>query len=81
MAKDGAMAEKSKQYEAAAQVAKVQRADDAKKALSEYEASAAALRAKTERLKALRLAKTPPRRSPRRPPGKAKAARRPPPAA
>jgi hypothetical protein len=36
---------------------KVQRADDAKKALSEYEADAAAILAKTERLKALRLAK------------------------
>ena len=36
---------------------KVQRADDAKKALSEYEADAAAVAAKTERLRALRLAK------------------------
>jgi hypothetical protein len=36
---------------------KAQRADDAKKALSEYEADAAAIAAKTERLRALRLAK------------------------
>ena len=50
------MAEKSK-YEANAQFAKLQRAQDAKKATSEYESTAAALRAKTERLKALRLAR------------------------
>jgi len=54
--KDGDMAEKSK-HEASAQFAKVQRANDAKKATSEYEHAAAALRAKTERLKALRLAR------------------------
>jgi hypothetical protein len=36
---------------------KVQKADDARKAMSEYEANAAAVLAKTERLKALRLAK------------------------
>lgn len=36
---------------------KVQRAEDAKKALSEYEADAASILAKTERLKALRLAR------------------------
>ena len=57
------MAEKSGKYEANAQFAKVQRAEDAKKATSEYESNAAALRAKTERLKALRLARdsaTPP---------------------
>jgi hypothetical protein len=51
------MAEKSKKYDGNAQFAKLQRADDAKKATSEYESSAAALRAKTERLKALRLAR------------------------
>ena len=49
------MAEKSKKNEAYAQFAKLQRAEDAKKATSEYELTAAALRAKTERLKALRL--------------------------
>ena len=45
-----------------------QRAQDGKKAMADYEAEAAAVRAKTERLKALRLAKeaaeptaTPPR--------------------
>ncbi len=51
------MAEKSKKHEANAQFAKLQRAEDAKKATSEYESTAAALRAKTERLKALRLAR------------------------
>jgi hypothetical protein len=50
------VAEKSK-HEANAQFAKLQRANDAKAATSEYESSAAALRAKTERLKALRLAR------------------------
>jgi hypothetical protein len=63
MEKDGEMADKSNKHEANAQFAKLQRANDAKKATSEYESTAAALRAKTERLKALRLARdaaTPP---------------------
>jgi hypothetical protein len=51
------MAEKSKKHEANAQFAKLQRAQDAKKATSEYESTAAAVRAKTEKLKALRLAR------------------------
>lgn len=51
------MTEKSNKYKANAQFAKLQRADDAKQATSEYEIAAAALRAKTERLKALRLAR------------------------
>lgn len=51
------MTEKSNKFEANAQFAKLQRADDAKKATSEYETAAAALRAKTERLRALRLAR------------------------
>lgn len=51
------MAEKSKKNDASAQFAKLQRADDAKKAAADYETAAAALRAKTERLKALRLAR------------------------
>jgi hypothetical protein len=49
--------EKSKKHEAKAQFAKMHRAEDAKKAASEYETAALALRAKTERLKALRLAR------------------------
>ena len=49
--------EKSKRHEANAQFAKTHRAEDAKKAASEYETAALALRAKTERLKALRLAR------------------------
>jgi hypothetical protein len=57
MEKDGEMAEKPNKHEASAQFAKIQRANDAKKAMSEYESSAAALRVKTERLKALRLAR------------------------
>jgi hypothetical protein len=57
MEKDGAEVEKSKKHEATAQFAKIQRANDAKKATSEYETAAVALRAKTERLKALRLAR------------------------
>jgi hypothetical protein len=51
------MTDKSNKNQANAQFAKLQRADDAKKAASEYEAEAAAVRAKTERLKALRLAR------------------------
>ena len=57
MEKDGEMAEKPNKHEATAQFAKIQRANDAKKATFEYESTAAALRAKTERLKALRLAR------------------------
>ena len=57
MEKDGEMADKPNNHEANAQFAKIQRANDAKKATSEYEATAAALRQKTERLKALRLAR------------------------
>ncbi len=51
------MADKSNKHEANAQFAKINRANDAKKAMSEYETAAAALRLKTERLKALRLAR------------------------
>jgi hypothetical protein len=39
------------------QFAKLQRAEDGKKAMAEYEAEAIALRAKTARLRALRLAR------------------------
>jgi hypothetical protein len=51
------MAEKSNKNEANAQFAKLQRADDAKKAMLDYETAAVALRKKTERLKALRMAR------------------------
>ncbi len=57
------MAEKSSKHEANAQFDKIQRANDAKSATAEYETAAAATRAKTARLKALRLARdaaTPP---------------------
>ena len=52
-----------KKNEANAQFAKDQRQNDAKQAMAEYEAAALATRAKTERLRALRLAReaaTPP---------------------
>jgi hypothetical protein len=51
------MADNSKKEEAQGQFKKMQRAEDGKKAMSEYEANAAATRAKTERLRALRLAR------------------------
>jgi hypothetical protein len=51
------MAEKSNKHAAIAQFAKIQRANYAKTATAEYETAAAAIRAKTERLKALRLAR------------------------
>jgi dynactin complex subunit len=55
MEKDGEMSQKSKRHEAHAQFAKLQRAQNAQRATSDYETTAVALRAKTERLKALRL--------------------------
>ena len=51
------MPEKSNKNEANAQFAKLQRADDAKKAMLDYESAAVATRKKTERLKALRMAR------------------------
>ena len=51
------MADQSRIGRADAQFAKLQRAEDGKKAMSEYEAERVAVRAKTERLKALRLAR------------------------
>jgi hypothetical protein len=51
------MDDTSEKNEANARFAKTQRLDDAKQAVAEYEAAAAAIRAKTERLRALRLAR------------------------
>jgi hypothetical protein len=51
------MADHSKKNDADAQFAKAQRAEDGRKAMTEYESEAAATRAKTERLRALRLAR------------------------
>jgi len=51
------MDESSEKNEANARSASVQRLDDAKQAVAEYEATAIAIRAKTERLRALRLAR------------------------
>jgi hypothetical protein len=67
--KESDVAEKPKKDEAHAQLAKLQRANDAKTAAAEYEAASAATRAKTERLKALRLARdaaAPPPAAPKR---------------
>jgi hypothetical protein len=50
------LASDSKKVQAEAQFRKTQRAEDGKKAMSEYEADAAAVRAKTARLRELRLA-------------------------
>ena len=63
------MAEKPKKDGAQDQLVKLQRANDAKTATAEYEAAAAATRAKTERLRALRLARdaaAPPPAAPKR---------------
>jgi phosphomannomutase len=49
--------EAKKTQSAEAQNRKLQRAEDGRKAMAEYEAEAAATRAKTERLRALRLAR------------------------
>jgi hypothetical protein len=51
------LADNSKKDEANVQFKKVQRAEDGKRAMSEYESATAAVRAKTARLKALRLAR------------------------
>jgi hypothetical protein len=51
------LADNSKKDEAQRQFDKLQKAEDGKKAMSEYEAEAAAVCAKTERLRALRLAR------------------------
>jgi hypothetical protein len=51
------MADNSKRQEANVKFAKLQRAQRAERATPDYETTAAALRAKTERLKALRLAR------------------------
>jgi hypothetical protein len=70
------MADKSKSNDASAQFAKMQRAQDAKKATSDYELAATAVRAKTERLRALRLARdaAAPVATPAKPKSKKKAA-------
>lgn len=57
------MDDTSEKKQANAQFAKDERLNDAKQAMAEYEAAAVATRAKTERLRALRLARdaaTPP---------------------
>jgi hypothetical protein len=51
------MADKSRTDAANAEFRKAQREQDARKAVSDYDAEAAAVRAKTERLRALRLAR------------------------
>src|SRR5437868_2534878 len=51
------LATRSKTDDAKAQFDKLQRAEDGKKAMADYEAEAVAVRAKTARLRALRLAR------------------------
>lgn len=51
------MSDDSKTQRADAQFRKLQRAEDGKKAMSEYEAERVAMRVKTEKLRALRLAR------------------------
>jgi hypothetical protein len=51
------MADNPRKDVAQAQFAKLQRANDAKQATADYEAEAVAMRAKTARLRALRLAR------------------------
>jgi hypothetical protein len=57
LSKEFALADHTQIHRADAQFKKMQRAEDGKKAMAEYEAQQAAIRAKTERLKALRLAR------------------------
>jgi hypothetical protein len=52
-----ALADQSKTDKANAEFRKLQRVEDGKKAMSEYEAEREAIRAKTARLRALRLAR------------------------
>lgn len=51
------MADRPKKNETQVQLQKLQRAEDGKKAMADHLSEAAAIRAKTERLKALRLAR------------------------
>jgi hypothetical protein len=51
------MADEVKSDKASADARKLQQAEDGKKAMLDYEAEAVALRAKTEKLRALRLAR------------------------
>ena len=51
------VADQPKKDQTQAQIKNAQRAADGRKAMADYEAEAAAVRAKTERLRALRLAK------------------------
>ena len=51
------MADESKKQQADAQFRKIQRMEDGKKAMAEYEAGVTATRAKTAKLRELRLAR------------------------
>jgi hypothetical protein len=51
------LADDSKKQQADAQFRKIQRAEDGKKAMAEYEAGVAAVRVKTAKLRELRLAR------------------------
>jgi hypothetical protein len=54
---ESALTDSSREHRTAAQIKKAQRNEDRSKALTDYEAEAAAIRAKTARLKALRIAR------------------------
>lgn len=51
------LSDHTKTHRSEAQQKKLQRAEDGRKAMAEYEAEQVAIRAKTERLRALRLAR------------------------
>ena len=57
LAKEITLADRSKKDDAQVQFKKLQKAEDGKKAMSEYESERAAVLAKTARLRALRLAR------------------------
>jgi hypothetical protein len=54
---ESALTDSSREHRTPAQIKKAQRNEDRNKALTDYETEAAAIRAKTARLKALRIAR------------------------
>jgi hypothetical protein len=69
------LADHSRKDDAQAQYTKAQKAEEGRKAMAEYEAAAIATRAKTERLRAMRLAREAElaKTAPAKPAGKKKA--------
>ena len=75
------MADQSKKDDAQAQFTKAQKAEEGRRAMAEYEAAAIAVRAKTEKLRAMRLAReaetaknAPPKRAAKKKSGKSASA-------